>query len=34
MSLFTQSTGEGPELVLLHGWGMNGDVWEGVLPTL
>jgi len=34
MSLFTQTTGEGPELVLLHGWGMNGDVWEGILPTL
>jgi pimeloyl-[acyl-carrier protein] methyl ester esterase len=34
MSLFTQTTGEGPELVLLHGWGMNGDVWEGILPAL
>jgi pimeloyl-[acyl-carrier protein] methyl ester esterase len=21
-------------MVLLHGWGMNGDVWEGVLPAL
>ena len=34
MNLFTQTTGNGPELVLLHGWGMNGDVWEGILPTL
>lgn len=34
MKLFTSTTGEGPDLVLLHGWGMNGDVWEGVLPTL
>lgn len=34
MSLFTHTCGEGPDLVLLHGWGMNGDVWEGVLPTL
>lgn len=34
MNIFTHTTGEGPELVLLHGWGMNGDVWEGILPTL
>ncbi len=34
MNLFTQTTGEGPDVVLLHGWGMNGDVWEGILPTL
>ena len=34
MSLFTQTTGEGPDVVLLHGWGMNGDVWEGILPAL
>lgn len=34
MSLFTQSFGAGHELVLLHGWGMNGDVWEGIVPKL
>ena len=34
MNLFTSTTGTGPDLVLLHGWGMNGDVWEGVLPAL
>lgn len=34
MKLFTQTTGEGPDVVLLHGWGMNGDVWEGILPAL
>lgn len=34
MKLFTQSVGSGPNLVLLHGWGMNGDVWEGILPAL
>ena len=34
MNIFTRTTGEGPELVLLHGWGMNGDVWEGILPSL
>ncbi len=27
-SLYTRSRGEGPELVLVHGWGLNGDVWE------
>lgn len=34
MSLFSQTTGKGPDLVLLHGWGMNGDVWEGIIPRL
>jgi len=34
MNLFTQTIGSGPDLVLLHGWGMNGDVWEGILPAL
>jgi pimeloyl-[acyl-carrier protein] methyl ester esterase len=27
MALFTQTAGEGPDLVLLHGWGLNADVW-------
>ena len=26
--------GKGPDLVLLHGWGMNSTVWEPVLPAL
>lgn len=34
MNLYTHTTGEGPHITLLHGWGMNGDVWEGILPTL
>ncbi len=34
MSLFTHTTGQGPALLLIHGWGMNGDVWEGLLPAL
>lgn len=33
MSLSVQCQGLGPDLVLLHGWGMNASVWEG-LPTL
>jgi pimeloyl-[acyl-carrier protein] methyl ester esterase len=32
--LYTQTVGAGPELVLLHGWAMNGDVWEGVVSEL
>ena len=34
MSVFTQTTGTGPDVILLHGWGMNGDVWESILPEL
>jgi pimeloyl-[acyl-carrier protein] methyl ester esterase len=34
MSLYTQTTGQGLDLVFLHGWGMNGDVWESVVPLL
>lgn len=34
MSLFTQTTGNGTDVVLLHGWGMNADVWEGVVSEL
>jgi len=32
--LFCKTQGSGPELVLLHGWGMNADVWDGVVPKL
>ncbi len=34
MKLWSESGGTGPELVLLHGWGMNAAVWESLLPAL
>ncbi len=34
MSLYHDRKGSGPELVLLHGWGMNAAVWEPLLPAL
>ena len=34
MSLFTQKTGVGPKVVLLHGWGFNGAVWHPLIEKL
>ncbi|MDJ0739386.1 MAG: pimeloyl-ACP methyl ester esterase BioH [Gammaproteobacteria bacterium] len=34
MSLYNYRIGSGPDLVLLHGWGMNAAVWEPLLPAL
>jgi len=34
IKLHTETVGTGPELVLLHGWGMNGGVWEALAETL
>ncbi len=34
MRLHAETRGQGPELVLLHGWGMNNGVWEPLLPEL
>ena len=34
MSLYFQHIGYGPDLVLLHGWGMNAAVWGPLLPGL
>jgi len=33
-ALFVQTEGDGPDLVILHGWGMHGGVWDGVMPQL
>ncbi len=29
-----QTEGQGPDLVLIHGWGMNAAVWQHLLPHL
>ncbi len=34
MSLFNYRVGAGPDLVLVHGWGMNAAVWEPLLPAM
>lgn len=34
MTLYTQTSGEGPDLVLLHGWGLHGGVWDTLVPLL
>jgi pimeloyl-[acyl-carrier protein] methyl ester esterase len=34
MSLSVQYEGSGPDLVLIHGWGMNAAVWDGLPTTL
>ncbi len=33
-SLYWQVSGQGPNLILLHGWGMNGAVWSQVAEKL
>ena len=32
--LFTETIGRGPDLVLLHGWGMHGGIWDGLREPL
>lgn len=34
MTLFTQTRGEGKDIVLLHGWGFHGDVWGALADSL
>jgi len=34
MNLWHDTAGVGPDLVLLHGWGMNAAVWQPLLPGL
>ena len=32
--LFVEQIGRGPDLTLLHGWGLNGAVWDGIRDEL
>jgi len=32
--LHIETLGDGPDLVLLHGWGMHGGVWQGMAEAL
>lgn len=34
MPLYTHTLGEGPDVVLVHGWGMHSGVWEDVVEGL
>jgi len=34
VSLYIETHGQGPKLVMLHGWGLGGNVWEGVINLL
>ena len=34
MSLHITTVGTGPDLVLLHGWGFNANIWESIIPPL
>lgn len=33
-TLFSSQTGSGDDLILLHGWGLNSEVWQPVIPLL
>jgi pimeloyl-[acyl-carrier protein] methyl ester esterase len=33
MSLYSETVGAGPDVVLLHGWGMNLAVWQPVIAA-
>ncbi len=32
--VYVSRSGQGPNLVLLHGWGLHGGIWQTVLPEL
>ena len=34
MKLYTQTSGNGPDLVLIHGWGLHGGIWGRFVPLL
>ena len=34
IELHVESAGQGPSLVLIHGWGLHGGIWSDLLPRL
>ena len=34
MSIWTSTQGAGEDIVVIHGWGMNANVWQTLLPRL
>jgi pimeloyl-[acyl-carrier protein] methyl ester esterase len=34
MNLHAQTSGSGPDLVLIHGWGLHSGIWDGLMPLL
>ena len=34
MSLYTETAGNGPDLILIHGWGLHSGIWNGFAPWL
>ena len=34
MSLYTESAGNGPDLVMIHGWGLHSGIWDDFAPLL
>ena len=34
MTLYTETAGNGPDLVLIHGWGLHSGIWDGFAPLL
>ena len=34
MKLGVETLGEGPDLLLIHGWGLNAGVWQPLISRL
>jgi pimeloyl-[acyl-carrier protein] methyl ester esterase len=34
MSLYIETAGNGPDLVMIHGWGLHGGIWDAFVPLL
>ncbi|MGB5339321.1 MAG: alpha/beta fold hydrolase, partial [Gammaproteobacteria bacterium] len=34
MNLYTHTSGAGPDLLLVHGWGLHSGIWDGLAPLL